>query len=91
MYQTNIEDYENYLNEDRNYYLNEYVLHDEFNTVLDIVEIDTIKHIIHVAVTKSGRTFKTDFDLFLDKDNKLFFYYGVDYKKLYLDDFEEYL
>ena len=91
MYQTNIEDYENYLNEDRNYYLNEYVLHDEFNTVLDIVEIDTIKHIIHVAVTKSGKPFITDFDLFLDKDNKLFFYYGVDYKKLYLDDFEEYL
>ena len=91
MYQTNIEDYENYLNEDRNYYLNEYVLHDEFNTVLDIVEIDTIKHIIHVAVTKSGKTFITDFDLFLDKDNKLFFYYGVDYRKLYLDDFEEYL
>lgn len=91
MYQTNIEDYENYLNKDRNYYLNEYVLHNEFNTVLDIVEIDTIKHIIHVAVTKSGKTFITDFDLFLDKDNKLFFYYGVDYKKLYLDDFEEYL
>lgn len=67
------------------------MLYDEFNTILDIIKIDTIKHIIHIAVTKSGKTFITDFDLFLDKNNKVFFYYGVDYKKLYLDDFQEYL
>ena len=45
--------------------------------------------IITVAVTKAGKIFVTEYDLKLDKENNLYFQYGVEYTKVNVEDFEK--
>ena len=66
----------------KNYYLKEFSLFDgEFNISFNILDINVEKMIITVAVTKAGKIFVTEYDLKLDKENNLYFQYGVEYTK----------
>ena len=74
----------------KNYYLNEFTLFDgEFDITFNILDLNVEKMIITVAVTKAGKIFVTEYDLKLDKENKLYFQYGVEYTKVNVEDFEK--
>lgn len=77
-------------NEFRKYYLSEFELYDgeEFIT-FNIVHIDTEKKEIQVAVTDRGKISLITYDLFTDKEGKLYFEYGPTYERVKVDDFEE--
>ena len=73
----------------RKYYLSEFQLHDgEVFITFNIVAIDTSKNEITVAVSNRGRISVTTYDLLTDNNGSLYFEYGVDYEKIYTDDFE---
>ena len=74
----------------KNYYLNEFTLFDgEFDITFNILDVNKDKMTITVAVTKAGKIFVTDYDLKLDKENNLYFQYGIEYTKVNIDDFED--
>ena len=74
----------------KNYYLKEFSLFDgEFDIIFNILDINVEKMIITVAVTKAGKIFVTEYDLKLDKENNLYFQYGVEYTKVNVEDFEK--
>ena len=74
----------------KNYYLKEFCLFDgEYDITFNILDVNTDKMIITVAVTKAGKIFVTDYDLNLDKENNLYFQYGVEYTKVNVNDFED--
>ena len=57
----------------KNYYLKEFSLFDgEFDITFNILDINVEKMIITVAVTKAGKIFVTEYDLKLDKENRLY-------------------
>ena len=75
--------------ENKNYYLKEFTLFDgEYDTTFNILEINTDKMTITLAVTKAGKIFQTECDLRYDKENKLYFEFGIDFTKIKVDDFE---
>ena len=74
----------------KNYYLNEFTLFDgEFDITFNILDVNKDKMTITVAVTKAGKIFVIDYDLKLDKENNLYFQYGIEYTKVNIDDFED--
>jgi len=74
----------------KNYYLNEFTLFDgEFDITFNILDVNKDKMTITVAVTKAGKIFVTDYNLKLDKENNLYFQYGIEYTKVNIDDFED--
>ena len=74
----------------KNYYLKEFSLFDgEFDITFNILDINVEKMIITVAVTKAGKIFVTEYDLKLDKENNLYFQYGVEYTIVNVEDFEK--
>ena len=73
----------------RKYYLSEFQLYDgEAFVTFNIVAIDTSKNEITVAVSNRGRISVITYDLLTDNNGSLYFEYGVDYEKIYTDDFE---
>ena len=73
----------------RSYYLKEFSLFDGENDIIfNILDVDTEKMVITVAVTKMGKIFVTEYDLKLDKENNLYFQYGVEFTKINVEDFE---
>lgn len=73
----------------KSYYLKEFSLFDgEFDITFNILDVNTDKMTITVAVTKAGKIYVTDFDLNRDKNNDLYFQYGVEYTKINVNDFE---
>jgi len=77
----------------RRYYLNEFLLHDgDHYVTFNIVDIDTVRKEITVAVSNEGKISVCTFDLISDEDyqsGRLFFEYGVTLKKIAVDDFEQ--
>jgi hypothetical protein len=73
----------------KKYYLSEFQLFDgeEFIT-FNIVDINTERNEITVAVTNRGKISVITYDLKLDGD-RFYFEYGVMYDKIKVDDFEE--
>ena len=72
-----------------NYYLREFSYHDgENKTTFNILEIDTDKKQITVAVTHLGGISVRSFDLKSD-NGCLFFEYGVMREQIAVDDFED--
>ena len=72
----------------RKYYLSEFQLYDgEVFVTFNIVSIDTSKNEIIVAVSNRGRISVITYDLLTD-NNGFFFEYGVDYKKININDFD---
>lgn len=75
----------------KNYYLKEFSLYDgEFDITFNIIDVNSEKSTITVAISKAGKISVQEFDLRLDKDNNLYFFYGVDYEKVILDNFEDF-
>ena len=73
----------------KSYYLKEFSLFDgEFDITFNILDVNTDKMTITVAVTKAGKIYVTDFDLNRDKNNDLYFQYGIEYTKINVNDFE---
>lgn len=71
-------------------YLREFQLFDgESEITFNIVDINTDRKTIHVAITKLGKISVIEYDLQEDKLNNLYFEYGVDREKIEIDDFEE--
>lgn len=74
----------------RKYYLSEFRLHDgEVYITFNIVSIDTAKKEIQLAVTNRGRISVITYDLYTDKDGKLYFEYGCMFEKIRIEDFKE--
>lgn len=70
-------------------YLNEFqFFNGEYDITFNIVDIDTKKMIIKVAVSNLGKISVVEYDLKRDKDNNLYFEYGCQFDKISIDDFE---
>ena len=71
-------------------YLREFQLFDgECDITFNIVDINTEKMIIHVAVTNRGRISVIEYDLLRDRNDNLYFEYGIDRNKIDINDFEK--
>lgn len=74
----------------RKYYLSEFELYDgEAFITFNIVGIDLDRNEVQVAVTDRGRISVVTYDLLTDKNDRLYFEYGVMFERVYLDEFEE--
>ena len=70
-------------------YLNEFqFFNGEYDITFNIVDINTEKMIIKVAVSDLGKISVIEYDLKRDKDNNLYFEYGCQFEKISIDDFE---
>ena len=70
-------------------YLNEFqFFNGEHDITFNIVDINTEKMTIKVAVSNLGKISVTAYDLKRDKDNNLYFEYGCQFDKISIDDFE---
>lgn len=70
-------------------YLNEFqFFNGEYDVTFNIVDIDTKKMTIKVAVSNLGKISVIEYDLKRDKDNNLYFEYGCQFDKISIDDFE---
>lgn len=75
--------------EDRNYYLQEFTYFDgESDITFNIIDVDTEKQIITLAVTHLGKISIIEFDLKLDEEQDLYFQYSVGKEKIKVNDFE---
>lgn len=75
--------------ENKNYWLKEFTLYDgEFDTTFYILDVNTDKMTITLAVTKAGKIFQTECDLKYDRENELYFEFGIDFTKIKVNDFE---
>ena len=73
----------------KNYYLKEFSLYDgEFDITFNILDVNSERMTITVAVSKAGKISVSEYDLKLDKDGNLYFHYGIDYIKVNVNDFE---
>ena len=73
----------------RSFYLKEFELYDgEHFIKFNIVDINTDKMTIKLAITHTGKIIVSEYDLKRDKNNNLYFEYGVDFNKIKVDDFE---
>jgi hypothetical protein len=71
-----------------NLYMQEYKLYDgEVDITFNIIGVDTKRSEINLAVTNRGKISFPTYDLYEDKKG-LYFEYGPDFTKIYIDDFE---
>ena len=69
-------------------YLSEFeYFNGEHNITFNIVDIDTDKMIIKVAVSNLGKISVIEYDLKQDRKNNLYFEYGCQFDKINIDDF----
>jgi len=61
----------------------------EYDITFNIVDIDTEKMTVKLAVSNLGKISVIEYDLQLDKNNNLFFEYGVDRNKIEVNDFKK--
>ena len=68
--------------------MQEYKLYDgEVDITFNIIGVDTKRSEINLAVTNRGKISFPTYDLYEDKKG-LYFEYGPDFTKIYIDDFE---
>ena len=71
-----------------NLYMQEFKLYDgEVDITFNIIGVDTKRSEINLAVTNRGKISFPTYDLYEDKKG-LYFEYGPDFTKIYIDDFE---
>ena len=76
-------------NEIKNYYLKEFSLFDgEYDVTFNILDVNTDKMTITVAITKAGKISVIEYDLKRDREQDLYFQYGVDNTQVNVNDFE---
>ena len=74
----------------KNLYLKQFTLFDgEYNVTFNILDVNTEKRTITVAVTKAGKIFVTEYDLKRDREQDLYFQYGIENTKVNVNDFEK--
>ena len=74
----------------KNFYLKQFELYDgECFIVFNIVDINTEKQAVHCAITNRGKISVIEFELKTDKNNQLYFEFGVDKEKIKIEDFED--
>ena len=80
---------ENQVSQNRRRYLSEFKLYDSNHFItFNIVDVNTDKDEITVAITNEGKITVSSFDLYRD-GARLYFEYGVCYSKIAVDDFEQ--
>ena len=73
----------------KNCYLKEFSLFDgEYDVTFNILDVNTDKMTITVAVMKAGKIFVTEYDLKIDREQDLYFQYGIENRKVNVNDFE---
>ena len=73
----------------KNYYLKEFSLFDgEYDVTFNILDVNTDKMTITVAVIKTGKIYVTEYDLKRDREQDLYFQYGVENTQVNVNDFE---
>lgn len=76
-------------NEIKNYYLKEFSLFDgEYDVTFNILDVNTDKMTITVTITKAGKISVIEYDLKRDREQDLYFQYGVDNTQVNVNDFE---
>lgn len=76
-------------NEIKNYYLKEFSLFDgEYDVTFNILDVNTDKMTITVAITKAGKISVIEYDLKRDREQDLYFQYGVENTQVNVNDFE---
>lgn len=76
--------------ETKNYYLKQFTLFDgEYDVTFNILDVNTDKMTITVAATKAGKIFVTEYDLKRDREQDLYFQYGIENTKVNVNDFEK--
>jgi len=71
-------------------YLKEFQFYNgEYDITLNIVDINTDKMIINLAVSNLGKISVIEYDLKRDKDNNLYIEFGCENSKIEIDDFEK--
>lgn len=77
-------------NEIKNYYLKEFSLFDgEYDVTFNILDVNTDKMTITVAITKAGKISVIEYDLKRDREQDLYFQYGVENTQVNVNDFEK--
>ena len=61
----------------------------EYDVTFNILDVNTDKMTITVAVTKAGNIFVTEYDLKRDREQDLYFQYGIENTKVNVNDFEK--
>lgn len=73
----------------KNYYLKEFqYFNEEYFITLNIVDINTKKMIITLAVSNQGKVSVIDYDLLKDNEDNLYFQYGIEKEEIKVDEFE---
>ena len=73
----------------QNYYLKEFNYFDGENDItFNILDVNTEKMTITLAVTNQGKIYVIDELLLKDKNQNLYFEFGKNYEKIKLNDFE---
>lgn len=74
----------------KNLYLKQFTLFDgEYDVTFNILDVNTDKMTITVAVTKAGKIFVTEYDLKIDREQDLYFQYGIENTKVNVNYFEK--
>lgn len=75
----------------KNLYLKQFTLFDgEYDVTFNILDVNTDKMTLTVAVTKAGKIFVTEYDLKRDREQDLYFQYGIENTKVNVNDFEKF-
>ena len=75
------------INHNNKYYMSEYDFFDgEYHCIFNILEIK--ENYVICSLNKAGKLFVQEYDLYLDKENNLFFEYGPDFERIYIKNFE---
>ena len=75
------------LNQYKEYYMKEYDFFDgEYHCIFNILEVK--ENYVICSLNKAGKLLVQEYDLYLDKENNLYFEYGPDFNKIYIEDFE---
>ncbi|MDY5676538.1 MAG: hypothetical protein SPK63_01935 [Eubacteriales bacterium] len=79
----------NSINQYEQYYLSEFDFFDgEYHCIFNILEIK--ENYIICSLNKAGKLLVQEYDLYPDKENNLYFEYGPDFEKIYIEDFEKF-
>lgn len=71
------------------YYMKEYDYFDgEYHCIFNILDIN--ERYVTCSLSKAGKLTINEYDLLLDKQNNLYFEYGPDFEKIYIEDFEKF-
>lgn len=76
-------------NEIKNYYLKEFSLFDgEYDVTFNILDVNTDKMTITVAITRAEKISVIEYDLKRDREQDLYFQYGIENTQVNVNDFE---